>query len=232
MNILKNIKNEFEELSGGLSGKKVYKKGNKIYKQVVKEQISFDIIRKIQPKYCPVFYGKQGDFNVLQYIRGSVDTNYDFFGYKTRKKMLNILFKMYQKAKIIYGKTIIHGDISPFNVVFSYKFKQIKGFIDWDHCRFDEIYYDIMYIFIMWGNILSNKKPESYKIKVLNKVYKYVLKKEPQFNPSKLNEYVLDFLDYSKKNLKTNIYKSSTEIKKWHEDCTKWWIKNFKKITT
>lgn len=219
-----------KKLNGGKSGKLVYKRFNKLYKQKDNSNSSSDkILQFLETKnidFVPKYLGENKNYYIYSYLKGKTKPIVSM-EYNQICKIIDMIKKI-QTVSFDYTKNdqvICHGDLSQMNVVFD-RNDLPKYIIDWDGAYLGSPLDDICYILILWVNIGSLSDDNNMLIDKLSKVIKYC-----DFdNQTKLSlkEKMINRAIYSLKNIKDKQIYSKT--KEWVDYVINWLNINWNKI--
>lgn len=140
----------------GLSNQKIIINYNKVFKYIKLSNKTKTIISWLlsSNNYIPnitIF----PDYISYDLIAGYTFTQIGNTGMLELKSILSVLQSL-QKLKY-KNKYIVHGDLSPVNVIFEQDLK-IKKIIDWDNVKLGSKYQDPAYVFWLWINFGGNNK--------------------------------------------------------------------------
>lgn len=202
----------------GLSKQKIIVNHNKIFKFVKLNPKAKDIINWLlvnNSYYLP-------NINIFQnYISYDFAEGYTFkqIGFTGILELENILLVIQTLQKLKYkGKYIVHGDLSPVNVVFARNLK-IKKIIDWDNVKLGSKYQDPAYVFWLWINFGTNNKSFSQLKREAN-----VFKDALNYSSKDLKKLQWWIYKVIKNEMKKHSYqiKNNDSLLKWYLKCMEW----------
>ncbi|KAI92237.1 phosphotransferase [Spiroplasma melliferum] len=201
----------------GLSNQKIIVNYNKVFKYIKLNNKTKKIINWLLSNndYIPnitIF----PDYISYDLIDGYTFTQIGDTGILELRSILLVLQNL-QKLKY-KNKYIVHGDLSPVNVIFKQDLK-IKKIVDWDNVKLGSKYQDPAYVFWLWINFGGNNKSFS-EIKKEANIFK---------NTLHYNQKDLKYLKrWIYKVIKSEMKKHSYQIKgndwllKWYLNCIDW----------
>ena len=214
--MLENVSKNFK--SNGLSNNKILISDNKVFKYVKLNRKTQNILNWLQTnnnQYLPILTITQ-DWLCYDVING-----YTFvkIGLTNAKHLIQILITIQNIQKIKYKrKYIIHGDLSPVNVIFDQNL-HVKKIIDWDNVSIGSKYQDPAYVFWLWINFGSEKK-KIQQIKYEANIFKKIM----NYNNNDLNKIKKWIYKVIKKEMKKhyNQIKNDKILLNLYFECIRW----------
>ncbi|WP_338983036.1 phosphotransferase [Spiroplasma endosymbiont of Othius punctulatus] len=118
---------------------------------------------------------------------------------------------------------IVHGDISPTNVVFNKVNNLPEYIIDWDGSYFGSKYDDIGYICWLWVNFGNEKKEHDVYIKKISQIFTYL-----EWNKSDIEKTKKSILERISKEKEKTKHCKNEFLQKWYTYCENWISKYWK----
>ncbi|ALD66244.1 phosphotransferase [Spiroplasma cantharicola] len=204
----------------GLSGKAIIKKGKQLYKENNNNSNFKKIIEILYLNdfsFFPNYSDIEEKYYKYDFLEGVTLETVQTMPLKSTLKILDIILEYQSFYKTNENKVIVHGDISPVNIIFDDNLIPIKV-IDWDGCYFGSKYEDIGYICLLWVNFGDDKQEHAKYIDEIKIIFKYL-----KYNLQDIIEVkniILNRIEKDKRYLKDNPRKR--EIEYWSNYVKKW----------
>ncbi|WP_339034906.1 hypothetical protein [Spiroplasma endosymbiont of Cantharis rufa] len=212
----------------GLSGKKIIRNSNLISKENNSNKNFKSVIKILKKNNFPFFPNYQNlDAQNYSYdfIEGTILEKVKTMPIKSTLRIIDIILmyqNFYEKKN---GNVIVHGDISPVNIIFNEQLMPIKV-IDWDGCYFGSKYDDIGYVCLLWVNFGDDKQEHKKYIEEIKIIFRHLKYKR--------NDVIAVKLSILKRIEKDNntILKSekNSDLDYWLNYTKNWVLKNWEEI--
>ncbi|WP_338985654.1 aminoglycoside phosphotransferase family protein [Spiroplasma endosymbiont of Diplazon laetatorius] len=206
----------------GLSGKKLVKSGEWITKEKNNNSKNtlkiFEILNKANFKYIAKFKDIDKNKYSYEFVDGETLEKVICMPLHSIIHIIDIIKNMHNLYRNSENQVIVHGDLSPVNVVFE-KDHKIMKIIDWDGSYFGDEYEDIAYVCWLWVNFGDEKKEHDKYIENLVKVFKHLNYKVGEVK--KIKETILNRIEKDQKNSRNN------EVFEWYEYIKLWIVNNW-----
>lgn len=161
----------------GLSGVKIFKQKNVVTKEANNNFETFKKVIKILKimnfQYSNKILDVSDNLYTYEYVEGNTLEKVVTMKIEQILKCVDIILKLQSTYIDKYDNVIVHGDVSPVNMVFDKDWLPIK-LIDWDGSYFGSKYDDISYICWLWVNFGDDKKENDLYVKNIIIILKYV----------------------------------------------------------
>lgn len=213
----------------GLSGKVIYKLDAFVYKEKNNNHQNLEKIIKLLNennfKYSAKFKDIDSKIYAYNYLKGKTLKKVITMPFESTLRIIEIVLELQNLYTDSLENVIVHGDLSPVNVVYDKNLLPIK-IIDWDGCYIGSKYDDIAYICWLWVNFGDIKREHQKYINQIIAIFKFL--NYTLDDVGKVRQSILKRISKDKHNITNKIRKA--EIQAWYEYTEKWVENNWKDI--